>query len=464
MTSPQQPQPQPEPHATEAPGTGPTPSAGAPQPPTQPPAAQPPAEQPEPRPLAAHAPPQQQPQPPAHAPQQQPAEQSPAQPQPSAQPPAREAGTMMLQAQQPPAAAPGKEAGTMMLQAQPAPQAPQSAPQAPQGAPKDAGTMTLQAQQPPAGPPPQQAPYQQPHQPAAPQQVPQQPAPQQAQQPPHQQQIPAAWQAAGPGGAGPAYVSPIPVRRTTLGHALASEWTKIRSVRSTMWTLGVLVLLNVGIGLLTALALADPDRVVEPKLGFAWFGLLLGTLCVIPLGVLVISSEYGTGMIRTTFTACPGRARVLTAKAIVLFGLTFVVTTVSNALVAVAHAGMLTGPAPTGDEWLRATVGAGLFVAVLSLLSLAAGTLLRHSAGAISAMTGLVLLPMLMAVFMITSESLRPFATKLIEYSVPNNLASLYGQPFMPDGPTGWQPLLLLAGVTAVVLGGAYAALQKRDV
>ncbi|GCD34810.1 ABC transporter [Streptomyces chrestomyceticus JCM 4735] len=324
--------------------------------------------------------------------------------------------------------------------------------------------MTLQAQQPPAGPPPQQAPYQQPHQPAPHQQAHQQAAPQQAQQPPHQQQIPAAWQAAGPSGAGPAYVSPIPVRRTTLGHALASEWTKIRSVRSTMWTLGVLVLLNVGIGLLTALALADPDRVVEPKLGFAWFGLLLGTLCVIPLGVLVISSEYGTGMIRTTFTACPSRARVLTAKAIVLFGLTFVVTTVSNALVAVAHAGMLTGPAPTGDEWLRATVGAGLFVAVLSLLSLAAGTLLRHSAGAISAMTGLVLLPMLMAVFMITSESLRPFATKLIEYSVPNNLASLYGQPFMPDGPTGWQPLLLLAGVTAVVLGGAYAALQKRDV
>ncbi|MEU7185196.1 ABC transporter permease subunit [Streptomyces sp. NPDC045369] len=427
MTSPQQPQPQPEPHDTDAPGTGPTPPAGAPRPPAQQAAPQPPAEQPEPRPLAAHAPPQQ---------QAQPAEQQPAQ---------RQA--------QPPAHAP---------QAGPAPQQAQ-APQA--GAPaREPGTMTLQAQQPPAGPPPQQAPYQQPHQPAQPQQPHRQPAPQQAQQPPQQQQIPAAWQAAGPGGTGPAYVSPIPVRRTTLGHALASEWTKIRSVRSTMWTLGVLVLLNVGIGLLTALALADPDRVVEPVLGFAWFGLLLGTLCVIPLGVLVISSEYGTGMIRTTFTACPSRARVLTAKAIVLFALTFVVTTASNALVAVAHAGMLTGPAPTGDEWLRATVGSGLFVAVLSLLSLGAGTLLRHSAGAISAMTGLVLLPMLMAVFMITSESLRPFATKLIEYSIPNNLGALYGQPFMPDGPTGWQPLLVLLGVTAVVLGGAYAALHKRDV
>ncbi|MFH8348580.1 ABC transporter permease subunit [Streptomyces sp. NPDC018045] len=450
MTSPQQPQPQPEPHDTDAPGAGPTPPAGVPQPPAHPPAAQPPAGQPEPRPLAAHPQPEQQPsarqQPPAHAPLPPQAGQAPRE-----GAPAREPGTMTLQAQQPPAV-PGKEAGTMMLQAQAAPQA-QPAPHAPQGAPRDAGTMTLQAQQQPAGPPPQQAPQQ-----------PYQPAPQQAQQPPQQQQIPAAWQAAGPGGTAPAYVSPIPVRRTNLGHALVSEWTKIRSVRSTMWTLGVMILLIVGIGLLTSVALAGPEREVRPVLGFAWFGLLLGTLCVIPLGVLVISSEYGTGMIRTTFTACPSRGRVLTAKAVVLFALTFVTTTVSTTLVALLHAGMLNGPAPTGGQWLRATVGAGLYVAVLSLLALGAGTLLRHSAGAISAMTGLVLLPMLMAVFMIGSESLRPFATKLIEYSIPNSLGALYDQPFLPDGPAGWQPLLILMAVTVVVLGGAYAALEKRDV
>ncbi|KEF06390.1 MULTISPECIES: ABC transporter permease subunit [Streptomyces] len=436
MTSPQQPQPQPqpEPHDTAAPGAAaPMPPAGAPEPP-----AQPPAEQPEPRPLAAHPQPEQ---PQAPMPPQ-------AGPAPQEGGPAREAGTMMLQAQQPPAAAPGKEAGTMMLQAQ---AAPQGAPLPPQGAPKDAGTMTLQAQQPPAAPP-QQPPYQ-----------PQQAAHQQAPQPP-QQQIPAAWQAAGPGGGAPAYVSPIPVRRTNLGHALASEWTKIRSVRSTMWTLGVMIVLNVGIGLMIALLLSDPYRTADPLLGSAWLGLLLGTLCVIPLGVLVISSEYGTGMIRTTFTACPSRGRVLTAKAIVLFGLTFVITTLSTTLVAVVHAGMLNGPAPTGDQWLRATIGSGLYVAVLSLLALGAGALLRHSAGAISAMLGLVLLPMLLAVFMMTSESLRPVAKAMIEYSIPNSLGALYDQPFLGSGPSGWQPLLILVGVTAVVLGGAYAALEKRDV
>ncbi|MFI0260964.1 ABC transporter permease [Streptomyces sp. NPDC017056] len=368
-------------------------------------------------------------------------------PEPPAQPPADAPGTMMLQAQQQPAGSPG----TMMLQAQ-QPPAPHGTPaqHAPHGAPKDAGTMMLQAQQPPAGPVPPQQPYQQ--------------QPGQEAHAGGQPQIPAAWQGGGPGGAAPGYVSPIPVRRTNLGHALASEWTKIRSVRSTMWTLGAMIILVVGVGLLTALALSTTDQTFDPLLGGAWFGLLLGTLCVIPLGVLVISSEYGTGMIRTTFTACPSRARVLTAKAIVLFALTFVITTVSTTLVSLLHAGMLDGPAPTGDQWLRATVGAGLYVALLSLLAMGAGSLLRHSAGAISAMTGLVLLPMLLAVFMIGSESLQPLAKAMIQYSIPSSLGAIYGQPFLPGGPEGWQPLLVLAGVTAVVLGGAYAALEKRDV
>nr|WP_246103266.1 ABC transporter permease subunit [Streptomyces piniterrae] len=364
-----------------------------------------------------------------------------------------------------------------MLQAQPLPeaqsqQAPQHQqapqPQAPQplaahgpgGQAQGAGggTMMLQAAQPPA-----QSPQQQP-QPAyagagAPQgQVPQQGQPPQGQPP---QQAAPNWQA---GGAG--YVSPIPVRSTHLGHALASEWTKIRSVRSTIWTLSVMVVLIVGIGLMTALALSSPDRQVHPKLGFSFLGVLLGTLGIIPLGVLVISSEYGTGMIRTTMTACPSRARVLTAKAIVFFALAFVITTVSTTLVALIFNGMVYGPDATSDQWLRATVGVGLYVSMLGLLALAVGSLLRHSAGAISAMLGVVLLPMLLAVFMIGSESLRDLSEALITYSIPNSLATLYDNPFLgtESGPQGWTPLWILTGVTAVVLGGAFAAQSQRDV
>ncbi|MEV0370075.1 ABC transporter permease subunit [Streptomyces sp. NPDC050636] len=433
MTSPQQPQhqPQPEPNAPAAAQAQPMPPA-----PPMPPA----------------APPQQ--------PQDQPRAGGPEQPAP-----AKEAGTMMLQAQPAPAQ-PGlaKEAGTMMLQAQPLPEAQSQAPQpqplaahgpgsAAHGAGNEGGTMMLQAAQPPA-----QAPQPQ-HQPAyagaaAPQ------GPGQPQGRPQQQAAP-NWQA---GGAG--YVSPIPVRRTHLGHALASEWTKIRSVRSTIWTLSVMIVLILGIGLMTALALSSPDRQVHPKLGFSFLGVLLGTLCIIPLGVLVISSEYGTGMIRTTMTACPSRARVLAAKAIVFFGLAFVITTVATTLVALIFNGMLYGPDPTTDQWFRATVGVGLYVSVLGLLALAVGSLLRHSAGAISAMLGVVLLPMLLAVFMLGSDSLQEVSKALISYSVPNSLATLYDNPFLgtESGPQGWTPLWVLAGVTAVVLGGAFAAQSRRDV
>ncbi|KUL36290.1 hypothetical protein ADL22_25195 [Streptomyces sp. NRRL F-4489] len=296
--------------------------------------------------------------------------------------------------------------------------------------------------------------------------VPQAPQPQP--QPPHQppgpdrQQPPAApnWQAGQP--TSPGYVSPIPLRPTHLGHALAAEWTKIRSVRSTMWTLGVMLLLNLGIGTLTTLALGS-ERKVAPLLAIGFVGVLLGSLCVMTLGVLSISSEYGTGLIRTTLTACPGRARVLTAKALVFFGLALALTTFATLVVGLLDYGYLNGPAPTADQWLRGTLGAGLYVALLGLLALAVGALLRHSAGAISAMTGLVLLPMLLALFL-QGESLRDVQHAMIAYSVPNALAALYDIPFVADGPSGWEPVLILAGVTAVALGGAYAALTRRDV
>ncbi|MFE6685969.1 ABC transporter permease subunit [Streptomyces sp. NPDC057743] len=407
MTSPQQPQPQPESGAQPmSPAAAPT---AGPMPPAAPPAA---PEQP--------------------APQQQ-----------SEQPaPAQEAGTMMLQAQSAPAPAPAQEGGTMMLQAQPLPQAqppagghPEPRPLSAHGPGKDAGTMLLKAAAPPQAPQPQPA------------QPPQPPHPSPNYQAPH-------------GG----YVSPIPVRPTHLGHALAAEWTKIRSVRSTVWTLGVLVVLILGIGLLTATALSGHD--VNPRIAFGFFGVMLGTLCIIPLGVLVISAEYGTGMIRTTMTACPSRARVLAAKAIVFFLLAFVITTLAATLVALAMSGMVGGREPTVDEWLRATVGTGLYVSLLGLLALAVGSLLRHSAGAISAMFGVVLLPMLLAVFMLGASSLQWLTKGLINYSVPNSLATLYGIPFLPDhsGPQGWTPLWILTAVAGVALGAAFLVQERRDV
>ncbi|MGW4027870.1 ABC transporter permease [Streptomyces sp. NPDC004838] len=261
------------------------------------------------------------------------------------------------------------------------------------------------------------------------------------------------------------YSSPIPIRKAHLGDALASEWTKIRSVRSTMWTLGVMIVLVVGIGLLAAVAVSASDGELESDevLFLGFFGVLLGSLCVMTLGVLTIASEYGTGMIRTTLTACPSRARVLTAKAIVFFLLVFVVTAVTTSLVAVLQVAMLGEGTPSTAQWFRSTIGVSLYVAILGLLSLAVGSLIRHSAGAITIMIGVVLLPLVLAMFMF-SESLVDFQQALFEYSIPSQLGVLYDNSVVTSGPQGWEPVWIMLGVTAVTLGGAYAALNARDV
>ncbi|WP_077796654.1 ABC transporter permease subunit [Streptomyces sp. JHA26] len=275
------------------------------------------------------------------------------------------------------------------------------------------------------------------------------------------------WQAA-PGSPYPAYTSPIPVVRAHLGHALASEWTKIRSVRSTMWTLGVFVLLVLGIGLLAGVLVAksSADASGENALSLGFFGLLLGSMCVITLGVMTTASEYGTGMIRTTMTACPSRGRVLAAKAIVFFLVAFVVTLVSTTLVALLHVALLEdhgAVAPTGEEWLKATVGVSFYLALLGLLSLAVGSVIRHSAGAITLMIGAVLAPLVIALFMV-SRSLEDVRDALFEYSIPNQMSVFYVSSLTESGPSGWDPLLIMLVVTAVAFAGAFALLRKRDV
>ncbi|MGW1075230.1 ABC transporter permease [Streptomyces sp. NPDC002537] len=271
------------------------------------------------------------------------------------------------------------------------------------------------------------------------------------------------------------YVSPIPVRRATLADALASEWTKIRSLRSTMWTMGIMVLLIFGIGCVIAMAAGsmsnDSGRDVNGQmsvLGLAVFGVLLSIICVMTQGVLTMSSEYNTGMIRTTLTACPNRGRVLAAKAIVFFLLVFVITLVSTTLVGMVDVAMVNGnrfaETTTASMWLQATLGISLFVALLGVVALAVGTLIRHSAGAITAMLGAMLLPMIMATFMFT-ESLSGVRRFLLEYSIPSLLFAVYVTPGgdSGSGPEGWDSVWIMAGVAAVALGGAYAALRNRD-
>ncbi|GGJ36051.1 ABC transporter permease [Streptomyces brasiliensis] len=276
------------------------------------------------------------------------------------------------------------------------------------------------------------------------------------------------WQAA-PGGSYSGYTSPIPVVRTHLGHAVASEWTKIRSVRSTMWTLGVFVVLVVGIGLLVGAVVGNSGSDLsgdENPLALGFFGLLLGSISIITLGVLTTASEYGTGMIRTTMTACPSRGRVLAAKAIVFFLVAFVVTLAASSFVAMAQMSLLDGTGarnPTGAEWLKGTVGVSFYIALLGLLSLLIGSMIRHSAGAITLMIGAVLAPLVIALFMFSS-SLDKVRESLFEYSIPNQMSVFYSNSLTHSGPSGWDPLWIIVGVTAAAFVGAVVLLEKRDV
>jgi ABC-type transport system involved in multi-copper enzyme maturation permease subunit len=189
-------------------------------------------------------------------------------------------------------------------------------------------------------------------------------------------------------------------------------------------------------------------------------------MCIITLGVLTTASEYGTGMIRTTMVACPSRGRVLAAKAVVFFLTAFVVTLVSASLVAFLHVAMLEGDgakSPSGGEWLKGTVGISLYIALLGLLSLLVGSMIRHSAGAITIMIGAVLAPLVIALFMF-SESLQGVRDALFEYSIPNQLSVFYSNSLSQSGPSGWDPLWIILGATAVAFAGAFALLEKRDV
>ncbi len=176
---------------------------------------------------------------------------------------------------------------------------------------------------------------------------------------------------------------------------LRGEWTKLRSVRSTPVTLAVIAILVVGLSGLITLAVVSNhrhgQRVVSDPVGIlqsAWF---LGLLAYMVLGVLVMTSEYSSGLIGPTLLATPKRLRVLSAKAIV-FALTALVTgeVMSFVNFFVSHAigsGYLLFPDPAiGDHnVLRAVIGMGLDAALAGLMGLALGALLRSTAWSITA-------------------------------------------------------------------------------
>jgi ABC-2 type transport system permease protein len=197
-------------------------------------------------------------------------------------------------------------------------------------------------------------------------------------------------------------------RRFLLPHVMRSEWTKLRSVRSTVWSLFATFGITVGLGALFSWAYINrynqeslTERLSFDPTAHSLRGLFLAQLAVGVLGVLIISSEYSTGLIRTTLTAVPQRRTVLAAKAIVFGAVSLAVSILSVLVAFLVGQAILNGKhlgVSLGDPHvLRAVLGAGAYLAMVGLLGLGIGTILRRTAGAITTLFGFVLVFPLLA-------------------------------------------------------------------
>ena len=245
---------------------------------------------------------------------------------------------------------------------------------------------------------------------------------------------------------------------------LASEWTKLWSVRSTFWTLLVAVLTPLAISTLVAVTLTQAGgngaAAVDPLLpGF--ISLEYAVLAVGVLGVLGFSSEYSTGLIRTTFAAVPRRRAVLAAKAAAVGAVTLVVGELvafaSFGLVQAVLSGKHHGVSLAHPGVPGAVLADGLLLPVVALLGLALGVIVRHTAGGIAALVGVIFLPAILGVLpapwggRVSRFTLLQAAHQLTALHPATNL-------FAPA-----LSLLVLLAWPAVALLIAAAAITRRD-
>jgi ABC-type transport system involved in multi-copper enzyme maturation permease subunit len=263
-----------------------------------------------------------------------------------------------------------------------------------------------------------------------------------------------------------------PARGTWPG-LLRAEWTKIRSVRSTVWSLIAFVIVAVGFSLLLAIVIssdwnkpgaqashaalrADPTSVIYGA------GLGLGQLALCVLGVIVMTSEYTTGAIRSSLLAVPRRLPMLAAKvtvfalleiaaaAVTVFAVFFIVTSIlhSHIVITLGQPGIL-----------RATLGGIAYLVVLGIFAMAIGGLIRHTAGAIATVIGLILVvPPLIALIPGT-------IARHVHGYLPTVAGELIGQTSRQpaDVLSPWQGFGVFCAWTAVLLAACAWLLVRRD-
>lgn len=247
---------------------------------------------------------------------------------------------------------------------------------------------------------------------------------------------------------------------------LRSEWTKLRSVRSTLWTYLAAAVLMMGFGLLITISLATNGRAggvtSEDAYSTAMSGTTFASIALATLGVLTITSEYRTGMIRTSLQAVPGRLRLLAGKAIVFTAVTFVYsllltfTTFFAGMLVLSRAGLATSLSAPGVS--RALVGTALMLTASGLFGLALGALIRYSPGGIVAAIMLIL-----AVPQLTQVLPDEWGKRVHDFTT-TNAGNLITQVHPTPGTMGpWQGFAVYLVWIAVTGAVAAFLMKKRD-
>jgi ABC-2 type transport system permease protein len=190
-------------------------------------------------------------------------------------------------------------------------------------------------------------------------------------------------------------------RAAEFSDVLRAEWTKARTVPSTMWTLVVAAVLGIGLGALISALAANHYAKSSPSSRLTWdptsisnSGLSIAQLAIGVLGVLLVTSEYSSGSIASSLAAVPRRGRLLGAKSVVIMVLTFGVVEIMAFMAFLIGQAVISGHAPTATLGqpgvVRALIGAGLYGALLGMMGLAFGTIIRNAAGAIAVLVAIL--------------------------------------------------------------------------
>lgn len=248
------------------------------------------------------------------------------------------------------------------------------------------------------------------------------------------------------------------------------EWIKLSSLRSVRWTVLATAVITVGLGMLVLhLAVAHwgqwsraDQRAFDPvSNGFT--GLALAQLAAGAIGVLAVTSEYSSGMIRATLAAAPGRVRLAAAKAAVLAAAVLLAGEVLAFVTFFASEAMVRAPVPQATlatpGALRAVAAAGAYLALIAVIGMGAGLIIRHSAAAITTLCVVILL--LPALTLPFSMSVQHATQKFLPEVIAEN--SLTAVKPVPYSLSPWWGLAVLVFYAAAMAGLGTWLLARRD-